>query len=76
MPRETVYLLLLFGQFCLTIPFAYWHGGAFQVVFFVIAKVVLIALAASVIVDTWPRLRRLILVQATGVPVVSCGPRW
>jgi O-antigen ligase len=73
MPRETFYLILLFGQFCLTIPFAIWRGGAFRVVFFVIAKVVLIAVATSLVVNTWPQLRRLVFVQACAAPVLAAA---
>jgi putative inorganic carbon (hco3(-)) transporter len=73
MPVELFYLILLFGQFCLTIPFAIWRGGAFQVVFGVIAKVVLIAIATAVVIDTWPQLRRLLFVQATAVPVLAAA---
>jgi O-Antigen ligase len=73
MQPETLYLILLFAQFCLTIPFAYWRGGAFQIVFYGIAKVVMVAIAAAVIVNTWPQLRRLLLVQATAVPVLAAA---
>jgi O-antigen ligase len=72
-PRETLYLILLFVQFCLTIPFAVWHGGAFQVVFTRIAKVLLIAGATAMVVDTWLQLRRLLLVQASAVPLLAAA---
>lgn len=72
-PRETLYLILLFGQFCLTIPFAVWRGGAFQVVFTMIAKVLLIAAATGMVVDSWPQLRRLLLVQASAAPLLAAA---
>ena len=73
MPRETLYLILLLGQLCLTIPFAVWRGGAFRVVFFVFAKVVLISIAIALAVDTWPQLRRLLFVQASAVPILAAA---
>ena len=73
MPRETLYLILLFGQLCLTIPFAVWRGGSFRVVFFVFAKVVLISIAIALAVDTWPQLRRLLFVQASAVPILAAA---
>jgi hypothetical protein len=73
MPRETLYLILLFGQLCLTIPFALWRGGSFHVVFYVFVKVVLISIAIALAVDTWPQLRRLLFVQACAVPVLAAA---
>jgi len=73
LPRETLYLILLFGQFCLTIPFAVWRGGAFRVVFYLLAKVVLIAITIALAVRTLAQLRRLIFVQACAVPVLAAA---
>jgi len=73
MPRETLYLILLFGQLCLTIPFALWRGGSFRVVFFLFVKVVLISIAIALAVDNWPQLRRLLFVQACAVPILAAA---
>ena len=69
LPRELVCLVLLMVQFCFTIPFASWHGGAFwRVVEF--SKIVLILLVMARAVNTLERLRRLIYVQAACVATI------
>lgn len=70
LPREVVYLILLFAQMCLTVPFASWRGGAFlHTVDF--AKVVVSVLVLVVAVTTLARLRRLLFVQAACVAAVA-----
>jgi hypothetical protein len=73
MPTETLCSILLLGWLCLTIPFAVWRGGAFHVIFSVLAKVILIAIAISLSVNTLPQLRRLMLTQACAVPVLAAA---
>src|SRR5690349_14286501 len=43
LPLEVKLLLLLLMQMCLTIPFAYWRGGAFDTVFSKFSKGVIVA---------------------------------
>ncbi len=60
---EVKWLLALFAWLVICIPFSYWHGGSFHVVVMGFGKVVLVAIAATVAVNTWPRLRRLLALQ-------------
>jgi putative inorganic carbon (HCO3(-)) transporter len=60
-------LLLFFGQLCLSIPFAYWRGGSFQVVFGGYAKAIIIAIIAMIATNSLARLRTLLFVQAGAV---------
>jgi hypothetical protein len=69
-PPEVVYLLLLFVQLCLTVPFALWRGGAFQRVLD-FSKVVAIVPVVVLAVSTLERLRRLIFVQSASVVVIA-----
>ncbi len=71
LPVEIKILLVLFVQLCLTIPFAYWHGGAFATVFGKFSKSVIVALLVSLLVDSLPMLLRLVYVQAASVAVVT-----
>ena len=51
-PLELKALLLLFAHLCLTIPFAYWRGGAFSTVFAKFSKGVIVALLVALIVES------------------------
>lgn len=68
--RGVLLLLALFGQLCLAIPFSSWRGGSFGVVS-EFSKVVLIAFLLVQAVNTFPRLRQLILVQTVAVIAIS-----
>ncbi len=71
-PREMKYLVLLFVQLCLSVPFSpVWRGGAFNTVFNVFSKVVVISIVISFVVTTMKRLRRLIFVQVASIVVIS-----
>ncbi len=71
LPREMLYLILLFGWLCVTIPFAYWRGGSFEVVFFRFSKVVLITVVVAMVATTLTRLRKLLFLQGASVAVLS-----
>ena len=72
-PLELKVLLLLFAHLCLTIPVAYWRGGAFTTVFEKFAKGVIVALLVALIVETIQQLRLLLLVQAAAIAVMTCA---
>ncbi len=71
LPKEMIVLVLLFGHLCLTIPFASWRGGSFEVVAIGFSKVVLITVSLSIIVTTKVRLRKLVFVQAAAVTAMA-----
>jgi O-antigen ligase len=70
-PLEIKLLLLLFADLCLTIPFAFWRGGSFSVVFGQFSKAVLIALLVAMVVRNMGQLRRLLWVQAAAVATMT-----
>src|SRR6266446_3780331 len=63
-PLPLTFLLLLFVQMCFTIPFAFWRGKAFQVVFFEFSKGIVVAVLIIMMVESLSPLRWLIFVQA------------
>jgi hypothetical protein len=71
LPRGVLLLLALFGQLCLAIPFSTWRGGSFDLVLYEFSKIVLIVLLLVQAVNTFPRLRQLILVQTVTVITIS-----
>jgi O-antigen ligase len=68
---EVKYLLGFFVWYCITIPFAYWRGGAFTTVMTRLSKGVIAALLVAVLVEELWQLRRLIWVQAGAVAGIS-----
>src|SRR5207245_7421604 len=70
-PLELKLLLVLFAHLVLTIPFAFWRGGAFDTVFEKFSKEVIVALLVTLIVQNIDELRKLILVQASAVAVMT-----
>ncbi len=71
LPKEMILLVLLFGHLCLTIPFASWRGGSFEVVVIGFSKVVLITVSLPIVITTKVRLRRLLFVQAAAVMAMA-----
>jgi hypothetical protein len=71
MPLALKFLLLLFVQMCATIPFAYWKGGAFSMVFSSFSEAVNVTVLVSMLVTTLPQLRKLIFVQAAAVSFLT-----
>src|SRR5450432_1736302 len=67
-PIAMTFLLLLFLQMIISIPFAIgWRMQAFEMVFSSFAKGVVVAVLICLLVDTLPQLRRLLFVQAAAV---------
>ncbi len=70
-PLELKLLLLLFLHLIISIPFAYWRGGAFSAVFFGFSKAITVALLVTLIVENLGQLRRLLWVQAASLVVTT-----
>jgi putative inorganic carbon (hco3(-)) transporter len=70
-PLELKLLLVLFAHLVITIPFAFWRGGAFATVFEKFSKEVIVALLVTLIVQNIDELRKLILVQAAAVGIMT-----
>src|SRR2546426_9946488 len=71
-PLELKLLLMMFMQMILTIPFAVaWRGGAFHTVFSKFSKGVIVALLITLLVQSLPQLRKLLLVQAAAVALMT-----
>lgn len=70
LPREVFYLILLFGQLCVSAALSpVWRGGAVQKALD-FSKVVLIAFVVSTAVTSMVRLRRLMYVQTVSVAAI------
>ncbi len=70
-PLELTLLLVLFLHLVISIPFAYWRGGAFAVVFYGFSKAITVALLVTLIVDDFGQLRKLLWVQAASLVVTT-----
>jgi len=71
LPREVLYLFLLFAQLCLTAAFSpVWRGGAFNAVF-AFSKIVVIVPVVVLAVSTLARLRWLIFTQTASVFAIA-----
>jgi O-antigen ligase len=71
LPREVLYLFLIFVQLCLAAAFSpVWRGGAFNSVL-EFSKVVVIVPVVALAVTTLPRLRWLIFTQTASVLAVA-----
>jgi hypothetical protein len=70
-PTELKILLLLLAHMILTIPFAFWRGGAFDAVFTRFSKGVIVALLIGLIVSKVFEMRRLLFIQAGSVALVA-----
>ena len=64
---EVKYLLGFFVWYCISIPLAYWRGGAFNTVMTRLSKGVIAALLVAVLVEELWQLRRLLWVQTGAV---------
>jgi O-antigen ligase len=71
LPLELKLLLVLFLHLALTIPFAFWKGGAFVVVFEKFPKAIIVAFLVTMLVDRFDQLRRLLWVQAASLVVTT-----
>jgi putative inorganic carbon (hco3(-)) transporter len=68
---ENKIIFAMFGWMVLTIPFAWWRGGSFSVVFFEFSRVLIVSLTLTLTVTRMVELRRLILMQALGVALMT-----
>ncbi len=66
-PIELKVLLLLLVQMILTIPFAYWRGGAFDAVFTKFSKGVIIALLIGLIISSVSQMKTVLYIQAGSI---------
>jgi O-antigen ligase len=71
LPLELKVLLTLLGYMFLTIPFAYWRGGAFDTVVNKFSKGVIVAMLIALIVTQVRQMRKLLFVQVSAVVVVT-----
>jgi O-Antigen ligase len=70
-PLELKLMLVLFVHLIVSIPFAYWRGGAFSVVFGAVIKTVTVSSLVTLIVDDFVQLRRLLWVQGASLVVTT-----
>lgn len=68
---ETKYAIALFVWYCITIPTAYWHAGAINVVMTRLSKAVIVVVLVSVVVKELWQLKRLVWLQASAVAVMT-----
>jgi putative inorganic carbon (hco3(-)) transporter len=70
-PSETKIILAMFAWLILTIPFASWRAGSFAVVFYEFSRIVIVVFTLVLTVTRLAELRRLILMQALGVALMT-----
>src|ERR1039458_5635942 len=76
LPREVIYLILLFVQLWMTVPMSpVWRGGAFGTMLD-FTKVLPIIIVMALAVNTIKKLRWLILIQAASVVTVVVATIW
>jgi putative inorganic carbon (hco3(-)) transporter len=71
LPLELKLLLVLFVHLCLTIPFAFWRGGAFETVFLRFSKGLIVAILVSLCVSSIAELKKLFWVQAASLAFMT-----
>jgi O-antigen ligase len=71
LPTECKILLVLLVHMILTIPFAFWRGGAFDTVINKFSKGVIVALLISLVVTKASELRKLLYIQTGAVAIVT-----
>lgn len=71
MPLAIKLVLVLLGHMCFTVVFAFWRGGAFEVVRDEFSKAAIVAVLVSMIVVSIRQLRQLLWVQAVSVSVMT-----
>jgi O-antigen ligase len=76
MPRNTFWLLLLMGQFLLTVPMSpVWPGGAFQKALD-FGKIVALFMVIVSFVTTLKRMQQLIIIQCSSAAIFSAASLW
>jgi O-antigen ligase len=73
LPVEVKLIFAMFVWMCITIPFAYWKGGSFLVVFLQFSKAVIISLILTITVSHLIELKKLISVHAIAVALMTLG---
>jgi len=71
MPLAIKLVLVLLAHMCVTVVFAFWRGGAFEVVRDEFSKAAIVAVIVSMIVVTIAELRQMLWVQAVSVAVMT-----
>ena len=71
LPAECKVLLVLLAHLILTIPFAYWRGGAFDTVINKFSKGPIVALLIAMAVTQVFQLRKLLYIQAATVALIT-----
>ena len=71
LPAEMKVLIALLLHMILTIPFAFWRGGALDIVINKFSKGVIIALLIVFVVTSLKELRKLIYVQCASIALVT-----
>lgn len=71
MPLAVKLVLVLLVHMCITVVFAFWRGGAFEVVRDEFSKAAIVAVLVSMIVVSITQLRQLLWVQAVSVAVMT-----
>jgi len=72
-PVEVKLIFAMFLWMIITIPFAYWRGGSFLVVFLQFSKAVVISLILTLTVSHLMEVRKLISVHALAVAMMTLG---
>jgi O-antigen ligase len=70
-PLEFKLLLLLFVHLTISIPFAFWRGGAMVTVFEKFSKAIVVAFLVTLLVDNFEQLRKLLWVQAASLALTT-----
>jgi putative inorganic carbon (hco3(-)) transporter len=73
MPLECKILIALLVQMLLTVPTAFWKGGALDTIVNKFSKGVIVALLITLVITKMSQLRRLLVIQAAAVALVTIG---
>lgn len=69
--REVYLFLAMLAWFMALIPFSSWPGGSFKIFDDYIWKIALLSIVFVNVIDTVPRLRRMLGIQALGVTLIA-----
>jgi O-antigen ligase len=71
LPAEVKLIAVMFCWMAAIIPFSFWRMGSFNVVFLEFSKALIIAATLTLTVSRFSELRSLVLMQATGVALMT-----
>lgn len=71
LPLEVKFMIAMLVQLTLTIPFAYWKGGAFQVVVNKFSKAVIVGYLVTLLVTSMAELKKLLWVQSAALAFMT-----